>query len=398
VSIPEWPAGYDFIAVQILEIHPGRDRSVRRRHPWIYSGAIARRSGDERDGLVEARARGGEVLGRGLADRQGPIEARLWVFGDAEFGPELIAQRLEAARSLRERLWPPDTTGLRLVHSEGDGAPGIVADRYGDTDVLVLAAEGAARQSAQIEEIYRRIFAPARLVVRAGAARGPAGAVVERLPAQFLELGLRFEADLHGGQKTGFFLDQRENRAAIRRLAAGATVLNLFSYSGAFSVAALAGGAARAVDVDSSAAAIEAARRHRAANGQDAQPEDFVRADVFEDLRLRTAAGQQWDIVICDPPAFAKKKSDLDRACRGYKDVVRLAMALVAPGGILLACSCSGIVSADLFQKVLFAAGRDAGAEFSILRRAGAGPDHPVSLDCPETEYLKAFFLERRPS
>jgi 23S rRNA (cytosine1962-C5)-methyltransferase len=384
--------------MEILELLPDRDRSVRRRHPWVYTGAISRRDGDAKDGLVEVRAPNGEVLGRGLADRQGPIGARLWTFGDAVFGPECVEERFDAARRLRERVRPPETTGLRLLHSEGDGAPGIVADRYGETDVLVLAAEGAVRRAPEIEAIYRRVFAPARLVLRAGGGKDETRAGVEHEPVPFLEHGLRFEADIRGGQKTGFFLDQRDNRAAVRRLAAGAAVLNLFSYSGGFSVAALAGGAARAVDVDSSAAALAAARRQRAANGQQAPEEDFVRADVFEDLRVRAAARERWDLVICDPPAFAKKKSDLDRACRGYKDIARLAMTLVAPGGILLACSCSGVVSAELFQKVLFAAGLDAGTEFSILERSGAGPDHPVSLDCPETEYLKAFFLERRPS
>lgn len=178
-------------------------------------------------------------------------------------------------------------------------------------------------------------------------------------------------------------------------MAAGASVLNLFSYSGGFSVAALAGGARRAVDVDSSEPALALARRNREANRQACDPEDFVRSDVFEDVRRRVARGETWDIVVADPPAFAKKKADIDRAARGYKDVFRLSMSLVAPGGILLACSCSGHISADLFQKIVFSASLDAGAEFSIIEKAGAGPDHPISLDCPETEYLKAFFLRR---
>ena len=217
----------------------------------------------------------------------------------------------------------------------------------------------------------------------------------ESARAPFLENGLRFFADLASGQKTGFFLDQRENRARLRALARGRSVLNLFSYSGAFSVAALAGGASRAVDVDSSAAALELAREHRAANGFAADDSDFVQADVFEDLRRRAAAGERWDVVVCDPPAFAKKKSDVERAARGYKDVNRIAMSLVAPGGLLLTCSCSGLVDADLFQKVVFSASLDAGVPFAIVARQGAGPDHPVSLDCPEGEYLKGIWLRR---
>jgi 23S rRNA (cytosine1962-C5)-methyltransferase len=214
--------------------------------------------------------------------------------------------------------------------------------------------------------------------------------------APFTERGLRFFADLSDGQKTGFYLDQRENRSRLRALAAGQRVLNLFSYSGAFSVAALAGGASRAVDVDASEAALGLAREHRRENGNAAGDEDFVRGDVFEDLRRRVQSRESWDIVICDPPAFAKKKADLARAARGYKDINRLAMSLVAPGGWLLTCSCSGLVSADLFQKIVFSASLDAGLSFVLVARQGAGEDHPVSLDCPEGEYLKGLWLWRR--
>ncbi|HYB53782.1 MAG TPA: class I SAM-dependent methyltransferase, partial [Thermoanaerobaculia bacterium] len=192
---------------------------------------------------------------------------------------------------------------------------------------------------------------------------------------------------------TGFYLDQRENRSRLRRLAAGKRVLNLFAYSGAFSVAALAGGAARAVDVDSSAGALALAREHRQLNDLPAAPDDFTEADVFADVRRRVEAGEAWDVVVSDPPPFARKRADVERAARGYKDVNRLAMRLVAPGGWLLTCSCSGLVSADLFQKIVFSASLEAGRAFSIAARQGAGPDHPVSLDCPEGEYLKGLWL-----
>jgi len=238
-----------------------------------------------------------------------------------------------------------------------------------------------------------------RLVVReSGAARdrGERPATTEtRDLTPFLENGLRFLADLGSGQKTGFFLDQRDNRARLRAVSRGRTFLNLFSYSGAFSVAALAGGAKRAVDVDSSPQALELAREHRRGNGFDARDEDFVEEDVFDDVRRRHAAGERWDVVVCDPPAFAKKRADVDRAARGYKDVNRLAMSLVAPGGWLLTCSCSGLVSADLFQKIVFSASLEAGASFAMDARQGAGPDHPVSLDCPEGEYLKGLWLRQ---
>ncbi|MGH9366199.1 MAG: class I SAM-dependent rRNA methyltransferase, partial [Thermoanaerobaculia bacterium] len=185
-------------------------------------------------------------------------------------------------------------------------------------------------------------------------------------------------------------------RARLRALARGRTVLNLFSYSCGFSVVALAGGALRAVDVDSSGEALALAREHRKENGLPAAAEDFAQEDVFADLRRRVAAGEAWDIVVCDPPAFAKKRADVDRAARGYKDINRLAMKLVSPGGWLLTCSCSGLVSADLFQKIVFSASLEAGRSFSIVARQGAGPDHPVSLDCPEGEYLKGLWLAAR--
>jgi 23S rRNA (cytosine1962-C5)-methyltransferase len=223
--------------------------------------------------------------------------------------------------------------------------------------------------------------------------------VGESVPAlvPFREHGLSFVADVGAGQKTGFFLDQRENRALVGSIAKGKRVLNLFSYSGGFGVYAMAGGAARVTHVDSSAPALELARENHRRNGHAVEngPVDFVAADVFDDVRARVAAGETWDVVVTDPPAFAKRKPDVDRACRGYKDVNRLAMKLLAPGGTLLACSCSGPVDADLFQKVLFSASLDAGVPMRLLERRGAGEDHPVSLDCPEGEYLKAFRLEK---
>jgi 23S rRNA (cytosine1962-C5)-methyltransferase len=320
----------------------------------------------------------------------------------------LFRERFAAAKSLRESVVSPDTTGYRAIHSEGDLCPGVLLDVYGDAAVLELLTEGTERWRADLESAAREVFAPKRLIVRESGAKrdrggretsSPRGSELAEAavnPVPFLENGLRFVADLSAGQKTGFYLDQRENRARLRSRAKGRSVLNLFSYSGAFSVAALAGGASGAVDVDTSAAALALAREHRRANGQAAPPEDFVEADVFQDLRRRVEAGQSWDVVVCDPPAFAKKRADVDRAARGYKDINRLAMKLVAPGGELLTCSCSGLVSADLFQKIVFSASLEADRSFSLEARQGAGADHPVSLDCPEGEYLKGLWLARR--
>ncbi|HEY7370234.1 MAG TPA: class I SAM-dependent rRNA methyltransferase [Thermoanaerobaculia bacterium] len=393
-----------------LRLKKGREESLRRRHPWLFSGAIADRDGDGSDGVAEVVDASGEALAHGAWSPRSQIEARLWSFDRRPPGEALFLERFRAARALRERTLPPQTTGYRAVSSEGDLCPGVVMDVYGDTAVLELLTGGTEVWEKDLSAAAREVFSPRELLVRKSAARrdrGEAEPPSEReepgdpaaVPARaaFLEAGLKFYADLSAGQKTGFYLDQRENRIRLRRLARGARVLNLFSYSGAFSIAALASGAVRAVDVDSSEAALGLSREHRRANGLPEAEEDFVRADVFEDVRRRAAAGERWDVVICDPPAFAKKRSDLERAPRAYKDVNRLAMTLVAPGGWLLTCSCSGHVSADLFQKIVFSASLEAGARMTIAARQGAGEDHPVSLDCPEGEYLKGLWLRREP-
>jgi len=394
-----------------LTLKPGREASVLRRHPWVFSGAVARAEGDGANGIAEIVDSRGRPLALGAYSPDSQIVARLWTFDGRTPDAGLFRERFAAAKALRAEVVPPETTGYRMVNSEGDLCPGVLLDVYGETAVLELTTGGTERWRADLESAAREVFAPGRMVVREsgsdrdqGAKRpsprpslaGRGGGDSDLVP--FLENGLRFLADVGAGQKTGFFLDQRDNRARLRALSRGRRVLNLFSYTGAFSVAALAGGATRAVDVDSSGAALALARRHRAENALSADGSDFVEADVFEDLRRRVAEGQRWDAVVCDPPAFAKKKSDVERAARGYKDVNRLAMMLVSPGGWLLTCSCSGLVDADLFQKIVFSASAEARADFAIVARQGAGPDHPVSLDCPEGEYLKGLWMRRASS
>jgi 23S rRNA (cytosine1962-C5)-methyltransferase len=388
-----------------LRLKPDRGESVRRRHPWVFSGAIASESGDGSDGVAEVVDAKGTALARGAWSPRSQIVARLWTFDDRSPDLALFRARFDAARRLRSDVLPAETTGFRAVNSEGDFCPGVLIDVFGEVAVMELLTEGTSRWRPDLETAARDTFARKRLIVReTGSERdrglrprspGDGAGADAPLLAGFLENGLHFLADVSSGQKTGFYLDQRDNRARLRARAAGRTVLNLFSYSGAFSIAALAGGARRAVDVDSSEAALALAREQRRANGLPAEDGDFVRADVFEDVRRRVDAGESWDVVVCDPPAFAKKRGDLRKAARGYQDVNRLAMSLVAPGGWLLTCSCSGLVSADLFQKIVFSASLEAGASFEITERPGAGPDHPVSLDCPEGEYLKGFWLRR---
>jgi 23S rRNA (cytosine1962-C5)-methyltransferase len=395
----------------ILHLKPGRDAATRRRHPWLFSGGVARKEGrdPDGDGVVTAVASDGSFLARGFSSPSSPIVARWWTFEDRPVDAELVSARVSDAIALRRRVIPPDTDGYRVIHAEGDFLPGLVVDRFGTTLVVQATTEGTERARPlwlpPLEAafpgsvILQKNDLPTRLAE--GLATRDELLAGDALPerARFLEYGLSFFADVASGQKTGFFLDQRENRALVREISRGRRVLNLFSYSGAFGIAAVAGGAELVAQVDSSGAALAAARENHLLNGQSVEgPEArvaFVEADVFTDLRDRVARGESWDVIVTDPPAFAKRTPDVERACRGYKDVNRLAMKLLAPGGTLLACSCSGPIDAALFQKVLFGASLDAGIPLRILERRGAGPDHPVSIDCPEGEYLKAFRLER---
>ena len=392
-----------------LKLKPGREESVLRRHPWLFSGAVSSREGDGSDGHAEILDSEGRPLARGAYSPGSQIVARLWSFDGRTPDEALWEERFRAAKRFREEILPAGTSGFRALNSEGDLCPGVILDIYGDVGVLELTTEGTEEWRPGIAEAVRRVFSPKELVVReTGSEHDRVVPASSRVPKSelrtpkteirlvpFTENGLRFFADVGGGQKTGFFLDQRVNRSRLRELARGRSVLNLFSYTGAFSVAALAGGARRAMDVDVSQPALALARDHRKANGFDAGDSDFVEADVFEDLRARVAKGERWDIVVCDPPAFARKRADLHRACRGYKDVNRLAMSLLAPGGWLLTCSCSGLLGAELFQKVVFSASLEARAPLLLWMRQGAAPDHPVSLECPEGEYLKGLWLRR---
>ena len=298
-----------------LGLKPGREASVARHHPWLFSGALASRDGDGSDGHAEIVDFRGRALARGSYSPDSQIVARLWTFDGRLADASLFQERFRAARRLRQAVVPPDTTGFRAINSEGDLCPGVLLDNYGDTAVLELLTAGTERWESDLTDAAREVFSPPKIIVRRTGADRDGGSrpesriqnpesKIEVVP--FTENGLRFFADIPGGQKTGFFLDQRDNRIRLQALAAGRTVLNLFSYTGAFSVAALAGGAGRAVDVDSSEAALDLSRQHRRANGFPAEACDFVRADVFEDLRRRVEARESWGIVVCNPPAFAK--------------------------------------------------------------------------------------------
>lgn len=379
-----------------LTLKRGKERLVANRHPWIFAGAIQTERGPEDAAIADLFDPDGARVASGLYSRHSQIRMRALTFGDEELAAETIASRIRRAVARRRSLFDDSTNAARLIHAEGDELSSLVVDRYDDLLVVEIANRGLEQLRPLILNVLREELSP-RLVffkndlpVRAleqlptsdeAIGDGEASAVV-------LESGLRFRVDPAGGQKTGFFLDQRENRRMARELAAGRKTLNLFSYSGAFGVYAAAGGAASVTNVDVSLPAIELARENHALNSLDGE---FVVADAFQYVRQRR---DPVGFLVCDPPAFAKSRGEVDRAARGYKDVNLHALRMVEPGGLMMTFSCSGHLSLDLFQKVIFAAALDAGRRVSIIRRLTAGPDHPVSLYCPEGEYLKGFLLE----
>jgi len=384
---------------------PGKDKPVRQRHPWIFSGAIGRTEGELAPGAtVEVYDAAGEWLARGYANPRSQIVVRILTWERAEpADADFWRRRLTAAAAVRAELaGDPATNAYRLAYAESDGLPGLIVDRYGDWLVVQFLTAGVEAQRELLIHLLADLFEPAGIVdrsdvavrrqeglpLRSGLAWGrppPADLVI-------LENGHRFRADLLGGQKTGFYLDQRENRRIVAAHARGRRVLNAFSFTGAFGIYALAAGAVHVTNVDSSHEALVAAESALRLNGfdPDAQAEAIV-GDVFQVLRSFRDEGRQFDLVILDPPKFAKSKAELDGATRGYKDINLLGLKLLAPGGLLATFSCSGLVTADLFQKIVFGASVDAGRDAQIVARLGHGPDHPIRLSFPEGEYLKGL-------
>jgi 23S rRNA (cytosine1962-C5)-methyltransferase len=389
-----------------LVLKRGREKSLKRRHPWLFSGAIEKVSGKPGAGdTVEIKGASGQPLGRAAYSPKSQIRARMWTFDpNEEVDAGFFRRRLERALALREALPARrHTNALRLVHGESDGLPGLIVDRYADVLVAQFLAAGVERWRDPIldtlseltaaEAIFERSDAEVRrleaLPARIGFARGNRNA--SRCP--IVEYGLNFRVDVEQGQKTGFFLDQRENRQRVRELAAGREVLDGFCYTGGFSIAALAGGASRITAIESSAPALEVARENLAANPFDAARVQFVQGDVFAQLRALRDRAAQFQMVILDPPKFAPSAAQVKNAARAYKDINLLAFKLLAPGGLLATFSCSGGVSAELFQSIVAGAALDAGADAKIVERFGAAADHPIALEFPEGEYLKGLLV-----
>ena len=393
--------------VAVVRLKPGREKSLRLRHPWVFSGAIASVDGDPPAGAtVELRADDGTRLAVGAWSPRSQIRARVWSFEPANIDAAFFEERVKRAIAARLPLLDAQHTGCRLLHGESDGLPGVVADRYGDVVVLQLLSAGAeawrteivaalvnhARASCIVERSYAEVRALEGLDPRVGVAHGT-------LPDEVVlrEAGLEYRVDVMHGQKTGFYLDQRDNRRLAGAHALGRSVLNAFCYSGGFTLAALAGGASDVTSIDSSGDALDLARANLARNASlDGTRAQWTEADVFAELRKLRDAARSFDLVILDPPKFAPTAQHAPRAARAYKDINLWALRLLRPGGLLLTFSCSGGVSADLFQKIVAGAALDARGEASIVGKLCASADHPVALNFPEGDYLKGLLIRKQ--
>jgi 23S rRNA (cytosine1962-C5)-methyltransferase len=387
--------------VNALILKPGREKSLKRRHPWVFSGAVAKVQGNADAGdTVEIRSASGELLAIAAYSPKSQIVARVWDWQEIPIDQDFFRKRIAQAVAQRKVfLDQPDTGAMRLVHGESDGLPGVVADRYADTVVLQLTSAGAERWREVIADKLLEVSGASRIWERSDAevrvleGLAPVIAALRgaREPTRIAisEHSLQFEIDLERGHKTGFYIDQRENRLRVRQLARGRDVLDGFCYSGGFALNARAGGAKSVTAVDSSADALALARGNAELNRL--APVEWLEGDVFQLLRRFRDQGRNFDLVVLDPPKFAPTAAHAAKAARAYKDINLLAFKLLRPGGLLVTFSCSGGVSADLFQKIIAGAALDAGADAQIIERLGPGADHPVALNFPEGDYLKGL-------
>jgi 23S rRNA (cytosine1962-C5)-methyltransferase len=381
-----------------------RERPFLERHPWVFSGAVARVEGDPADGdVVELVTAGGSFVAHGLFNSRSQIRVRLYRWEEAPLDDAFFLSRLHDAIELRRSLGllKGARTACRLVFSEGDGLSGLVVDRYHDWLVVQLTSLGIAKRIEVLLDALQQAFQPRGIYLRTekgileeeglelsdGLLRGeePDG------PVEIEEGGARYRVDLRIGQKTGFFLDQRDNRTHVARWGAGRRVADVFCYSGGFSVPLLIAGAASLVGVDKSAPALELARENARANGVDESRIELVHADAFTWLEARAAASDTFDLIVLDPPRFARSSRGIAQALRGYARLNELAVRCLVPGGILVTCSCTGRVSREAFVAVLGSVEASTGRRIRILEIRGQASDHPVSPTCPETEYLKCL-------
>ena len=396
-----------------LVLRPGKEKSLLRRHPWVYASAVARVEGDPASGAtIEVRSADGRFLAWAAYSPASTIRARAWSFSEsARVDADMLAERVRAAVSRRAAI-SQETSAVRLVFGEADGLPGLIVDRYAGQLVTQFQSAGvdAWREpliAALIEASgCAAIFDRSDGATRAREGLGPSTGVLagDEPPSRIevVECGLRFLVDVRRGHKTGYYIDQRDNRRLARGLVErqaqygrAVRALNCFCYTGGFSIAMLAGGAEHVHSIDSSADALRLAEEHARINGITPEQCRWEEADVFTALRALRNEGTQFDVIVLDPPKFASSHHHVDRAARAYKDINLNALRLLAPGGSLLTFSCSGAIDADLFQKIVAGAVIDAGIDTWMVARLGAGADHPLLMTVPESEYLKGLHLVR---
>ncbi|WP_341912435.1 class I SAM-dependent methyltransferase [Polaromonas sp. YR568] len=390
-----------------IRLREGKERSLLRRHPWVFDGAIARGGADAGE-TVRVEGHDGQFLGWAAFSPSSKIRARVWSFVETErIDASFFVARIAQAIRARSRF-DIQSDGMRLVHGESDGLPGLVVDRYADTLVAQFSSCGVERWKSVIVEallaetgltrLYERSDASVRslegLPEATGwlAGGGPTDLVIT-------EHGWQLGLDIATGHKTGFYLDQRDSRrkfAEHARRLQFQNVLNCYCYTGGFTVAAMAGGAAHVTSIDSSGPAIEKAAANVALNGFDAARTTMLDADVNASMRQFHKEGRTFDAIVLDPPKFAPTVAHAERAARAYKDINRIALSILAPGGVLFTYSCSGGISADLFHKIVASAGTDAGVDAFITERLGGAPDHPMTVSFPEGEYLKGLVLLKK--
>lgn len=393
--------------MKTIRLREGKERSLLRQHPWVFDSAVARGGGDPGE-TVRIESAQGDFLAWAAFSPASKIRARAWSFEEKQrIDAAFITDLCERAVKARERF-PIDSDGMRLVHGESDGLPGLVVDRYADTLVAQFQSAGVERWKGVIvdallaatglEKMYERSDTSARslegLAPQAGWLRGEGATEVT-----IREHDWKLTLDVATGHKTGFYLDQRDSRLKFSQYArrlAFQRVLNCYCYTGGFTVAALAGGAAHVTSIDSSAPALERARAHVALNGFEASRAEFLDADVNASLRRFIEEGRTFDAIVLDPPKLAPTAAHAERAARAYKDINRLGLKLLEPGGVLFTYSCSGGISADLFHKIVASAGTDAKVDGFIAERLMGAPDHPMTLAFPEGEYLKGLVVLRK--
>ena len=393
--------------MKVITLREGKERSLLRRHPWVFQGSIATGKADAGE-TVRVQAADGRFLAWASFSPTSMIRVRAWSFDEAErIDASFFERRIAQALAMRARL-PVASDAVRLIHGEADGLPGLIVDRYGDTLSAQFLSAGTERWKATIADLLLAATGLSRLYERSDSGVRS----LEGLPAAtgwlkgegstavtIREHEWQLTLDVAEGHKTGFYLDQRDNRklfADTVRHFGCQRVLNCYCYTGGFSVAALSGGAQQVVSVDSSAPALARASAHVALNGFDAGRHEALDADVNDTLRRHLKEGRSFDAIVLDPPKFAPTAAHAERAARAYKDINRLAFKLLEPGGLLFTFSCSGGVDASLFHKIVAGAGLDAGVDGFIYSRLGAAPDHPMTITFPEGEYLKGLVVLKR--